>query len=169
MFETMDITTKRRIQVFSSFTGIAILLALILSGMTLLAKNKAASGLVPAIETVLEKNRPLDFPEKYSIGKNIPVLSSSSVSTSLYEVIDKKGKVVNYVLITRVSTYYGPQAGVFLYDEQKGVSFEGFACLESRVSKQFENKESDIIIKYWKDNAMKIFKESIPVKGADHE
>ena len=71
--------------------------------------------------------------------------------------MNQNNTVENYALITRITTYYGPQAAVFLFNGDKGISFEGFACLKSRVLKQFENKESDIILNYWTKNAEKIF------------
>lgn len=156
MLDNLD--NKTKLKTFIIFTAILILMTLILSGFTLLARKNWNNRLAENVEVVLQTSRPDEFKDKgLMVGKVVKINSTAAVSSNVYEIVNQNNTVENYALITRITTYYGPQAAVFLFNDDKGISFEGFACLKSRVLKQFENKESDIILNYWTKNAEKIF------------
>lgn len=161
MFETMDKNTKVRIKNFSIFASLIIVLTGILCVLCLIANPNWNNGLRIQVQKTLEKSRPLDYPAKYHVGKAVQIENSSSVSSALFEVNDSKEKFSGYAFITRMTTYYGPQAAVFLYSKNGDISFEGFANLESRVASQIKNSDSDIIIKYWIKKAKTIIEKSI--------
>lgn len=166
----LDNTNETRLKTFAFFTTILLVMTLVLTGFILLGKQNWNYRLAYNVEEVMKTSRPLDFPEKFAVGKPVKINSGIATSSNLYEIVDlKSNRVTNYALITRVTTYYGPQAAVFFYDDVKGVTFEGFACLHSRIMKQFDNKDSDLVIKFWKQTAEKVFKDSIAEKGAGNE
>lgn len=167
MLETSD--SKLKLKTCIIFTSVIMVMTLLLIGFSFLAKKKYNYKLKNQVEIVMHNHRPLEFPEKYQIGDQINVKSSIAVSSNMYSVVNSSNKVVRYVLITRVTTFYGPQAAVFLYDKVQGVTFEGFCCVNERLSSQFENPNSDLIIKYWKNQALKIFKSSVDEIGGHNE
>lgn len=170
MLDNLDSVTKNRLKTYSIFTAILLLMILILSGFTYLAKSNWNTKLAENVEDVLKVSRPAEFSEgRLRIGNPVDMNSTISVSSNMYEVVNNFDKVVKHALITRVTTYYGPMAAVYLYDKKDGVTFEGFACLNSRVSAQFINTESDLILNYWKDKAEKIFENAGIIEGADNE
>lgn len=169
MLETIDEITKKRLRIFSLFTATLLVMSLVLTGFTFLAKKSWNKKLRIQIEKVLEQSRPLDFPDKFKMGKPVKINSTAAVSSNIYEVVSSSGKTEYYALITRITTFYGPQAVVFLYDKEQGVSFEGFACLNSRVLKQLENKETDLSVKFWTEQAKKIFENSVYNDGVNDE
>lgn len=170
MLDNLDAITKNRLKIFSIFTSILVLMILILSGFAFLAKSSWNSKLAVNISEVLFSSRPEEFGEgKLKVGNPVPINSAISVSSNMYEIVNNSGKVSKYALITRVNTYYGPQAAVYLYDQKNGVTFEGFACLNSRVAAQFVNIESDIILNHWIEKAETIFNDALSTKGAKNE
>ena len=168
MLDNLD--NKTKLKTFIIFTAILILMTLILSGFALLARKNWNNRLVENVEVVLQASRPDEFNEKgLMIGKAVKINSTAAVSSNVYEIVNNNNTVEKYALITRITTYYGPQAGVFLFDKDKGISFEGFACLKSRVLKQFENIDSDIILNYWTKNAEKICQSAGVGKEGENE
>ncbi|MBR5934466.1 MAG: hypothetical protein IK002_10825 [Treponema sp.] len=167
MLETTD--SKIRLKTFAFFTCIIMAMSVILILFALFAKKNYTNKLKTQVEIVMHDHRPLEFPEKYRVGEAIQINSSIAVSSSMYAVVTNSSSPVRYVLVTRVTTYYGPQAAVFLYDKKQGVTFEGFCCLNQRIKQQFENPNSDLIIKYWKEQALKIFEASVPELGGYDE
>lgn len=156
MLDKLD--NKTKLKTFILFTSILVVMTLLLSGFALLAKKNWNSRLAANVEQVLQTSRPEEFNDKgLSVGNPVKINSTVSVSSNVYEIVDQKNNVEKYALITRITTYYGPQAAVFLFDKTTGITFEGFACIKSRVLKQFDNKDTDIILNYWTNNAEKIF------------
>lgn len=167
MLENLDKKTKLKTSIL--FTVILLVLVLILCGASFLAKHNWNSKLAENVMTVLSESRPEEFSDgQYSVGKISPMKSTISVSSNLFTLV-RKGHKDKYALITRMTTYYGPQAAVFLYDESEGVTFEGFACLNSRIEKQIGNKDSDIILNYWIKKAEKIFAAEGITNGGQNE
>lgn len=168
MLENLDKKTK--LKTFILFTVILILMTAILSGFAFLARKNWNNRLAVNVNEVLQTNMPEVFNENgLTVGKAVKINSTIAVSSNVFEIVNSKGSAVKYALITRITTYYGPQAAVFLYDEKEGISFAGFACLNSRVLNQFNNKDSDIILNYWTKNAEKIFNAAGVLKGAANE
>lgn len=167
MLETVDKSTKDKLKTFLCFIGILILMILILIPFIFLAKNSWNEKLKNQVEIVLENSRNEEYSKSLSIGKPVKINSTIAVSSNMYKVISVNDSKQRYALITRVTTYYGPQAGVFYFDENKKVSFEGFACLNERVSKQIKNSDNDITIKYWENQASKIFNQVLLENSGD--
>ena len=169
MFETMDKNSKTLLKNYLFFIATLFLMALVLTGFSFLGKKNWNNKLKTQVQAVLEKSRPLDFAQKLSVGDVVKINSTIAANSAMYKINRPSSRTEKYALITRVTTYYGPQAAVFLYDTEKGVSFEGFACINSRVEKQFDNLDSELIIKYWKDKAQKIFEAVSEDEGAKNE
>ncbi|MBQ0162018.1 MAG: hypothetical protein KBS84_02515 [Treponema sp.] len=161
MFETIDKDTKLKGKTYLVFTSLIIVMALILTGFSLLARKSWNEQLKEQVQTVLEKSRPDDFPSKYTIGKPVKINSSLAVSSNMYKITSSTSNAKKYVLITRVTSYWGPLAAVFLYDKESGVSFEGFALSSERIETQFTNTEADITIKHWTEKAKIIFEQTL--------
>ena len=123
MFETINNDTKTNLRNFLFFAGIILGMTLILTGFSFLAKNNWNSKLGLQVEAVLEKSRPLDFPNRLMVGEVIKIDSTIAANSAMYTIGGKTSHTEKYALITRVTTYYGPQAAVFLYDSEKGVTF----------------------------------------------
>lgn len=166
----MDITTKKRLRTLLFFTVFLLVMTMILAGFSLLAEKKWNEKLSVQVETVLEESRPLDFPKKYTVAEPVKINSLAAVSSNMYRIVPVSGNGGDlFALITRVTTFYGPQAAVFLYGADHRVSFEGFACLNSRVARYFENKDSDLAVRFWISQAAKIFENSVHSDGARYE
>lgn len=161
MFETIDKDTKLKAKTYFVFTIIIIVMTLILSVFSVLSRKNWNNQLRTQVETVLQKSRPEDFPAKYTVGKPVKIKSSIAVSSNMYEITSSHSSSKKYVLITRVTSYWGPLAGVFLYDKDSGVTFEGFALSSERIEKQFNNTERDITIKYWTEKVRQIFEQTL--------
>lgn len=158
MLDDLNKGEKNKLKILGFFSVFLLAIILILSGMIFFAKKNWNQGLAKNVLTVLFETRPDEFANgKYKLGKPIKINSTISVSSNMYEVLSENNDVVKYALITRVTTYYGPLAAVYLYDDFDGVSFEGFACLNGRIKKQLVNRDTDLILKYWNEQAKKIF------------
>lgn len=157
MLEKIDNPTEDKLKSFLYFILIIFLMILILVGFVLLSNNSSSNKLKNQIEFVLENSRSEEYSKSLSIGRPVKINSAIAVSSNVFEVISVKDTLPRYALITRVTTYYGPQAAVFYYDENKEVSFEGFACLNNRVSNQVKINDYDLTLNYWKTKAAKIF------------
>lgn len=152
-----NLDTKKQTITFLLFTAIIVVMTLILVGFIFLAKSSWNNRLAVNVYEVLQNSNAEFSQNNLRVGNPVKINSTAAVSSNVYEIIDDNDNVVNYALITRVSTYYGPQAGVFLFNQGSTITFEGFACLNSRVTNQLENRETDIILKHWNKNAEKIF------------
>ncbi|MBQ0002631.1 MAG: hypothetical protein KBT21_03755 [Treponema sp.] len=161
MLETIDKETKLKVKTYLIFTSLLIVMALLLTSFSLLARKNWNNQLRVHVETVLENSRPEEFPAKYSIGNPVKINSSISVSSNMYEITSKSNKTSKYVLITRITSYWGPLAAVFLYDGNGVVTFEGFVFPSKRIESQFDNAENELSIKYWKNKALVIFEQTL--------
>ena len=123
---------------------------------TVFTKKIYVNKLKTNVETVLEKSRPIDFNTKFTVGENIKINSPLSYSTCVYK-INSPSYSVKYVLITRVTNFYGPQCAIFTFDEKQGTLFEGFTNIPSRIENQIYTKNNDLIIKHWTKKANDLF------------
>lgn len=166
MFETIDKDTKLKAKTYFIFTSLIIIMTVILSVFSLLARKNWNDKLREQVEIVLHQSRPDDFPAKYTVSDPVKINSSIAVSSNMYEITSSSSKSKKYVLITRVTSYWGPLAGVFLFDEENGVTFEGFALSSERIEKQFKNSDTDIVVKHWTEKAHQIFNQVL-AKGEE--
>lgn len=165
MFETIDKETKLKVKTYLIFTSLILVMTLILTGFSLLSRKNWDNQLRTQVETVLQNSRPDEFPAKYTVGDAIKINSSIAVSSNMYKITSSSSMSEKYVLITRVTSYWGPLAAVFLYDENHFVTFEGFAFPSKRLEIQFNETENDLTIKYWKNKARNIFEQTLNKGG----
>lgn len=158
---------KLELKTLISFFVAILLMILLLIAFSFIAKKSWNNKLKIQIEKVLEQKYPEKFPNSYQIGESVSINSTIAVSSNMYKIMSNGNFSNQYIVITRVTTYYGPQAAVFTINKYGEVSFEGFACLNSRIKNQLSNSETDITLKFWKKQVEKIYQETINLGGQD--
>lgn len=150
----MDAKTKTQLTSCGSFTGILLLLFLMLSGLVFLSLSSWENGLRKNTDFVLQ-----GYSENLHCGKMLPVKEGITTSACFYELMDKD-TVKGYAAIVRMTTYYGPVPAVFIQEHNSGeVVFAGVYGLRSSVNNEFNNDSNDLVINYWKDKCSRIFAE----------
>ncbi len=152
----MEENTKRQLIQCGIFTGIIFGFFAVLTGFVFLSRANWNKGLKVAIYEVLKMN---DM-ESYSFGKPVNINNNMSVSAACFEMKDESEKSCGYVMIMRMTTYYGPLPAVFYYEkETETVKFLGIYGMKSSVRKYVNNNENDRIIRHWSEKCRLIFSE----------
>lgn len=144
-------------KIFGIFTGFCFLVVLLMIPATYLTESVWQRKLRQEIYNVLEENSP----HHWSIGEYIPLNTSLSQSAACFEIISKN-KEINYAIIIRTQTLYGPFPAVFTYSSTEGAKFAGFSSLHGRVSNILNNSNNtDSKILYWQNKIPDIIKKTL--------
>lgn len=168
MLDNYSKPPKLQIKTFLIFLGTVVVMLGILIGMTLASKNSWKNGLSQAVNNVLEKTDDAELAQlKAMFYVDIPSnLANSSACFKLAEEKNSKKETGKYAVITRVTTYYGPQAAVFIFDMgSRKTTFVGFAELDGCIAKACGETERDTIIRYWSKKITFLFDEYILPEG----
>ena len=141
-------SSQRKLRDYSIFLGILMFIFALLFTLVIFSRDKWYDGLKEQTQEVLDR----EYPNIYSVGKEIEIASIMSVSAANYSITKvDSDKTSLSVYLMRVVTIYGPHAAVFLVDSENGnVEFVGFACVDSETSKRIEENAKKSQIAYWK-------------------
>lgn len=145
----LDPATKKNIVSFASFFGMIFAMTVILVVFTLLSRNSWKNGLAFEMQRVLDS-----YPAaQYTVGANMRLDSSLSSSAAVYKLIKKDDRKSEkyYGIIIRIPSILGPLPAVFIYNENLGASFAGYAVDNGKASDTAEIHISSSVIKYWED------------------
>lgn len=145
-------------KILGIFTGFCFLVVLLMMPASYLTESVWQRKLRQNIYDVLEEN----LPEHWSIGDYVPLNTSFSQSAACFEIISQN-REINYAVIIRTQTLYGPFPAVFIYNNVEGAKFVGFSSLHGRVL-NILNNSTDSRILYWQNKIPDILKKSIGKK-----
>lgn len=160
----LDERIKEKLVTFSIFFGIIIGTMIILVSSILLSRNSWRNGLALSVQEALNEHAS----GTYTVNKYINLSTPIKTSAAAYSVI-KKGQRQNenhYALIIRIPTISGPFPAVFLYNENKGCEFVGYAIKSGKAKNVIRKEISTATIKYWEKRIPKILEKSISKKSS---
>lgn len=150
--------TKKNLIVFSTFFGIIIAFTVLLVIFTLIARNSWKNGLAIEMQRVLDS-----YPEAtYTVSRNLQLDSALSSNVAVYSLLkkDERKNQMYYGIIVRIPSLLGPLPAVFIYNENSGVSFVGYAIDNGKAEVIVEKQISSTIMNYWEDMIPKIIKKT---------
>lgn len=110
------------------------------------------------VETTLIETEP----DTWELGKYININSPFGSGTACYDARNKRNGENYKIVLIRLQTFYGPQAGIFIIDKNGKASFKGYASLHGRCATQLKKSYSGRRVDYWKFRLEEMFK---PARG----
>lgn len=153
-FVNLDTKSKKIIKNFLVFFGMVFGMIVVLIIFSLSARNSWRAGLAVEVQNVLDS-----YPYgQYTVGTNLPVNSTLSTSSAVYKLIKKDDRKNEkyYGVIVRIPSMLGPLPAVFIYSENNGVFFAGYAVDNGKASATVGKRISSGILKYWENMVPKI-------------
>ena len=98
-------------------------------------------------------------PDTWEIGKFIQINNPISAGAACYEARNKKSGENGKAVIIRIQTFYGPECGVFILQNNGNAEFKGYSSLHGRVAVQLNNSLSGRRIEYWNKRISEMFKQ----------
>ena len=150
----LDNETKKILKIFSIFFGMIFGMCMLLVIFTVLARNSWKSGLALEVQHVLDS-----YPEaQYTVGKYLELDSTLSASTAVYSLLKKDDRKNQkyYGIIVRIPSILGPVPAVFVYNENTGVRFAGYAIDNGKASDTVVKQISNSVMNYWENMIPKI-------------
>ena len=150
----LDNETKKILKIFSIFFGMIFGMCMLLVIFTVLARNSWKSGLALEVQLVLDS-----YPEaQYTVGKYLELDSTLSTSTAVYSLLKKDDRKNQkyYGIIVRIPSILGPVPAVFVYNENTGVRFAGYAIDNGKASDTVVKQISNSVMNYWENMIPKI-------------
>ena len=83
-----------------------------------------------------------------SVIGNVLLKTPAQISSLVFSLADKNGQKAGYACLVRITGSCGPVPAVFVYDEQKNISFAGIAGLADVFSKELYGL-TDTQLFYW--------------------
>lgn len=150
----LDNETKKILKIFSIFFGMIFGMCMLIVIFTVLARNSWKSGLALEVQHVLDS-----YPEaQYTVGKYLELDSTLSTSTAVYSLLKKDDRKNQkyYGIIVRIPSILGPVPAVFVYNENTGVRFAGYAIDNGKASDTVCKQISNSVMNYWENMIPKI-------------
>ena len=97
-------------------------------------------------------------PDTWEIGKYIRINNPLSSSAACYDARNKKSGQNCRVVIIRIQSFYGPQAGIYIIEPEGNVIFKGYSSLHGRCNVQLTNSISGRRVEYWSMRLAEMFK-----------
>lgn len=130
---------------YGIFAGFLAVVFGLLVYVTLSSRKSWNNNLKVAVEKVLDDVNP----NQWSVGNNVPIKNPMKMNASCYEARNIKDGTLQKAVILRTATLYGPQAAVFLYDDNNVVTFVGYSSLHGRINEEINYALNDKRIEYW--------------------
>ncbi|MCR4821579.1 MAG: hypothetical protein K5873_01750 [Treponema sp.] len=159
----MSPQAKQNLITYAIFFGIIFGMTAILVTFTLLSRNSWKNSLAVEVQHVLDA-----YPEgTYTVGKNLYLNSTLSTSTVVYTLLkkDQRRNQKYYAILVRIPSILGPLPAVFIYSENTGVSFAGYAVDNGKAGATVDRQLSSMVMKYWEDMIPKIIEKTQEIKG----
>ena len=154
----LDHETKKNLKTFSVFFGMIFGICVILVLFTLLSRNSWKSGLALEMQRVLDSYSEA----QYTVGKYVELSSSLSSSTDVCSLLkkDERKNQKYYGVIIRIPSILGPVPAVFIYTEDSGVTFAGYAVDNGRAEGTVSKQISSNVMNYWENLIPKIIEKT---------
>lgn len=154
----LDRESKRILKNFSIFFGFIFGMCMILVLFTVLAHSSWKTGLAQSVQNVLDSYQE----QRYTVAGYVELDSTISVSTAVYSLYKKdsnKNKKY-YAVIMRIPSILGPLPSVFIYNEEEGVHFAGYALDNEKASGTADIQITSNIMNYWEKMIPQIIKKA---------
>lgn len=145
----LDLEIKRILKTFAVFFGIIFAMCVLIVIFSLIARNSWKTGLAVEVQKVLDTYNE----SHYTVGKYIDLDSNLSTSAAVYALL-KKDVVKSqkyYGVIVRTPSILGPIPAVFIYNEEKGVTFVGYAIDNGKASDTVDRQIASNVMNYWEN------------------
>lgn len=138
---------NKQLKDYGIFILILIVLFALLAAFTLLNRNAWNKGLREEVKNVLIKN---GYKEIKIADENIKINSPFSTSSAAFYFTSSELKKENAIaIILKVTTFYGPVAAVYVYEQKDSVKFIDFINCPSHIGKQNKDISKNMQIAYW--------------------
>ena len=97
-------------------------------------------------------------PDTWDIGQPVRIDSPLSTGAACFEARNKKTGENSKVVIIRIQTFYGPNAGIYIVENSGKISFKGYSSLHGRVNAQLANSLSGRRVEYWNMRIAEMFR-----------
>lgn len=154
----LDNEAKKILKNFSVFFGIIFGMCVILVVFTLLARNSWRAGLAVEVQKVLDSYSEAQF----TVGKYVDLNSNLSTGTAVYSLIKKDSHKASkyYGVIVRIPSILGPVPAVFIYSQENGVTFAGYAVDNGRAEITVSMPIISNVMNYWEAMIPKIIEKT---------
>lgn len=140
-----EITNKKFFINYAFFTLFLIVVFGILAYFSIASKKSFSKNLAVSVQKVLDEYNP----NTWKTGNNITVEKPISFNCSAYEITNKKDNSQAKAVIIRITTLYGPFAGVYIYYPDNSVEFAGWSTLHGRIRNALTIDKPDKRVEYW--------------------
>ena len=148
-----EINNKQFFKNYAFFILILVVVFSILFYFVFTARKAWNKNLAVTVQNVLEENES----GRWKVGNSVYINRPLTVNSAAYELIDSANNDIEYVVIIRIITYYGPVPAVYIYNEtQNTTAFIGYSSLHGRINTQLMNNKSDKRREYWQDKIPEI-------------
>ena len=97
-------------------------------------------------------------PDTWEIGQFVKTENPLTTSSACFDARNKKSGESCKVIIIRLQTFYGPQAGIYIINNDKKVSFKGYSSLHGRCAEQLKKSNNGRRVEYWKKRIAEMYK-----------
>lgn len=139
------LSSKEFFRVYGIFISILLFFFMVIFGFIKLNSKHYDKKIAESIQMVLDEKQP----DKWKVASKIKIPTGLSNSAGLYQLVSMDSAEKYWVLIVRISTYYGPMPAIFTYNKNLGTEFVGYAALKGRVRTILEENQNDTRLTYW--------------------
>ena len=138
---------KRHLASYGIFTGILVVMFGLLVLFALISRSTYTNGLLRTVQNTL------DTSGSYKVLENMSVDSAITNSCMVYRVLNLTEKNQElFAVIVRITTLYGPQGAVFLYDlNTKDIQFVDYVNISGRAKQSIIDASKLSQIQYWEE------------------
>ena len=110
------------------------------------------------LKAVVEYTLAETDPDTWDIGQAVRINSPLSSGAACFDARNKRTGENCKVVIIRIQTFYGPNAGIYIVETSGKISFKGYSALHGRVNEQLTNSLSGRRVEYWNMRISEMFK-----------
>lgn len=139
---------------YAIFALIASFVFCILVYIVKVSQKSWDANLQSVVEFTLAENEP----DTWEIGKAVRINNPLGSGSACYDARNKKNGENYKIVIIRLQTFYGPQAGIYIIDKDNSVTFKGYSSLHGRCARQLTKSVGGRRVEYWKLRLQELFK-----------
>jgi len=114
------------------------------------------------LKSTVERTLTETEPDTWELGKFIKINNPVGSGSACYDARNKRNGETYKIVIIRLQTFYGPQAGIFIIDKDGKAAFKGYSSLHGRCAFQLKKSYTGRRVEYWKYRLEDMFK---PARG----
>ncbi len=112
------------------------------------------------LKAVLESTLIETEPDTWELGKSIRINNPVGSGSACFDARNKKNGENYKIAIIRLQTFYGPQAGIFIINNDGKATFKAYASLHGRCAAQLFKSFTGRRVEYWKLRLEEEFKQA---------